>query len=124
MDIKKIIQEAYDAVIRQGGPSMDSTGCCYRGEGGRKCIIGHMIPDKYYHGDMEDKRVEAVMESFKVPTLEAFNLRIHVLNELQLAHDRAALGALPGPRRDEEFLALFKERIAKLSLRFNLGLEV
>ena len=48
MDIKEIVQEAYGAVIKQGGPSMDVEGCCYRSPTGRKCTIGHMIPDKHY----------------------------------------------------------------------------
>ena len=89
MDIKEIVQEAYDAVIKQGGPSMGWSGCRYRGEGGRKCIIGHMIPDKHYNKSMEKRGVDSMMESFSVPTLEALRPRIHVLRELQAGHDQA-----------------------------------
>ena len=125
MDIKKIVQEAYDAVINQGGPSMDVAGCCYRSPAGRKCIIGHMIPDKHYRRDMEDKGVEPLMDSFKVPTLEALRPKVHVLKALQLAHDRAAWDIQTGHRRsDVVFLVVFKARMLELSKIFNLELKV
>lgn len=56
-DTNKVLDamhRAAAAVILQGSRSVDKWGDCkYRGEGGRKCVVGHMIADECYHPDLE-----------------------------------------------------------------------
>jgi hypothetical protein len=38
--------KAVGAVVAQGKPSMNKTSCLYRGPGGTKCALGHMLTDE------------------------------------------------------------------------------
>lgn len=54
-------QEYFDLLVatsKAGGfPSVDDEGCVYRGENGRKCAVGLLIPDEKYVPSMERKIV-------------------------------------------------------------------
>ena len=52
--LRDAVHRAVAAVILQGGQSVDRFGTCqYRGIGGRKCVVGHMIADEHYHASIE-----------------------------------------------------------------------
>lgn len=58
--------------------------CGYRGYMGRKCSVGHLIPDDKYHPDMEGRGVARL-------DLKALGLEGHLglLIQLEYAHDDA-----------------------------------
>jgi hypothetical protein len=102
-------QDVFDAVWAgmesQGWKrSTDEDGwCMYRGVDGRRCAVGHLIPDDLYRPSMEvsgvdDKPVRTVLRAIGVEN-------ISFLYELQKAHDGAPSGA---PLR-EEFRCVAKE---------------
>lgn len=51
---QEIFDTAYRGLEAQGfKQSLNGSGCSYRGDDGRKCAIGHIIPDERYNSDME-----------------------------------------------------------------------
>ena len=74
-------------------------GCLYRGPNGRKCAIGHLIPDDKYKQKMEGDNIFArsIRSLFPVKQLS-------MLGDLQEAHDHPASAT----RRRKAF-----ERVAK-----------
>lgn len=97
-----VAQEIFDRVaeglLGQGGPSMsdrfDET-CAYRGVDGRKCAIGHLIPDEKYFPDLEGKCVSDGNVLLTLPL--AYQCHLALLELLQDAHDNASddWGRLP-----------------------------
>jgi hypothetical protein len=87
-------QEAFDIVVRglaaQGWErSADEHGdCAYRGLGGRKCAIGHLIPDDLYDGALEGNGISSVL-SYRYGIREAIGSVSHLLEEMQGHHDHA-----------------------------------
>ena len=87
----KTKQEIFDAVCKglaaqgfQRSVSRAFAVCRYRGEGGRKCAIGHLIPDDKYSIELEGGGVTFVpvrMAAGIPPEFEAFAF------DLQEAHD-------------------------------------
>lgn len=59
--------------------------CRLRGDEGRKCAIGQLIPDKAYNRGMEDIGILNLMEDVK----GIRNLGYSFLRDLQRAHDNA-----------------------------------
>lgn len=45
-DFQRLFNQAYNGVMEQGGRSIKNDHCCYRGEAGRKCAIGHLMSDE------------------------------------------------------------------------------
>ena len=74
-------------LMAQAEQSMDSHGCAYRGDEGKKCAVGCLISDEDYSANLEGRTVfdpqvqEALPVQFRTP--EALKL----LAALQLAHD-------------------------------------
>lgn len=71
------------SVTTQEGPY---TQCCYRGDGGRKCAIGHLIPDEDYSPRMEGGAITwpQVLETCGLSSADrGFAV------DMQIAHDRA-----------------------------------
>jgi hypothetical protein len=67
------------------------TNCRYRAPDGRKCAIGHFIPDEEYTADMEMKSGPVILEMLGYEMhdsgdLGSFERRIF-LRQLQTAHD-------------------------------------
>jgi len=57
--LQQIFDQAYNGILAQGGQSSDTVGrCMYRGPGGRKCAVGHLLPDALYHRSMEGQAVD------------------------------------------------------------------
>ena len=91
----KTMQETYDTVVehllKQGGPSMlkgSNVTCAYRGDNGRKCAAGILIPDDRYHPNMENKSVKAWDVRDVIEELGYVNGDL--LQRLQEAHDSSA----------------------------------
>lgn len=64
--------------------------CAYRGEDGKKCAVGCLIPDELYDPKMETKGVFALFE-FWPSVMERIGLskkeHIDLLETLQMIHD-------------------------------------
>lgn len=82
-------QEVFDKVVtalRKQGAKSQSHGCCaYRGRWGRKCAVGHLIPDELYDENMEGKLWVDLSEWF--PAVDNLQLNRNLVQELQLIHD-------------------------------------
>jgi hypothetical protein len=84
-------QEMFDTMVRglasQGWErslaSVEmSDRCAYRGDEGRKCAVGWLIPDEAYRPEMEGWPVLHVLEECAVPSSMAYWIR-----RAQLEHD-------------------------------------
>ena len=80
-------QAVFDLVVAgsraQPVRSMDDNDeCCYRGPGGIRCFVGHLIPDKDYRPDMEGEPASDVL-----PLLGFDGDEIDLLDDLQQIHD-------------------------------------
>lgn len=92
MDRQHILNTVAEKLIEQGVPAMvfsDDMGmkvCAYRGDDGRRCAVGHLIPDYAYRSDMENVSVDLLIERGWMPE----GLRdAEFLEALQGAHDNA-----------------------------------
>ena len=109
MSKQETFEKAVKGIIAQGGASASgcTSSCRYRGENGRKCAAGQLIPDDKYAEDMEGHDV------FYRPVFDVLMAEGHdvgFVNEIQRAHDASAF-ALGGPvPTDGEFLARFKDQ--------------
>lgn len=89
MENRELNQAAFDKVVRhlrkQGEPSYQADGesCAYRGEDGRMCAVGCLIPDEQYSLSLEDRTVAYVMMG--VPALSG--LSHGMLDDLREVHD-------------------------------------
>ena len=64
-------------------PSVNGSGCSYRGEGGRKCAVGHLIDDDEYLPSMEGKSAMDLLGGPSSNPVHSF------VAQLQRAHDRS-----------------------------------
>ncbi len=97
-------QEYYDLLVKtsaEGGfPSLrddrerslnkgsdPSVNCAYRGQNGRKCAFGLLIPDDCYAKTMEGKHAGAVIENFKLQAVVPEGLDKSNLLDIQSIHD-------------------------------------
>lgn len=94
-------QAAFDRVVRfihaQGARSMlRGTTCAYRGDGGRRCAIGCLIPDAAYSERLEGApALNALQDAGLVPSRcdpERHGNFALVADALQLAHDHCENG--------------------------------
>lgn len=98
MTNQEIFDRVYVHLLTQNAKSEASIGCAYRGDNGRKCAIGCLIPDEVYKPDFEGISPEVLGEAPPIgPCQEAFfeallSLGFSIkqgafLNSLQLIHD-------------------------------------
>lgn len=91
---KEALQQAFDKAYlglkAQGFErSHENEVCLYRGPDGKKCALGHLIPDDQYRHDMEGRGVGWILRNFP----EALPLELHNdrtmrdLRRLQQCHD-------------------------------------
>jgi hypothetical protein len=82
-------QEAFNIMaahlLRQAARSRLGERCAYRGDGGRKCAIGILIPDDQYRDDFENRSVSELMVDEGLPCLHGLTLAL--LKLLQAIHD-------------------------------------
>lgn len=110
-------QEVFDkvkaALLAQGCRSMIGGYCRFRGDGGRKCAIGHLMTDE----QMERHRVDESSNIREFPVALVKEIMpdvppddvIQFFHALQLAHDRSR----PGPERNDfvDFETDFRNRM-------------
>lgn len=152
MDKQHVFNTAAKALLDQKVPSVKivgerpdttSTSCLYRGEGGAKCAIGHLIPDALYNpafegsavpmdGESGNPREKALLDAlFKIGyTKDDYGF----LAELQNCHDSAVREESQGKtnggehralgRPPKAYLGLLREHLTRLASRFNLNTGV
>jgi len=119
--LQEMFNQAYLGVIAQGGQSSDGLGhCMYRGPEGRKCAVGHLLPDESYHRRLEGKSVDYGSGALKPALIQAGidmgdKSTKALLAKMQYIHDA------PAPS-DELFIERFKLAMSKLATEH--GLEV
>lgn len=96
---QETFETVYRALLAQGEPSVtrDPKGevqeCSYRGDGGMKCAVGHLIPDADYHGDLEGCRAsnghDAHGGTGPAVILRRLGHHVALCERLQDAHDLA-----------------------------------
>lgn len=86
-------QEIFDTVWHglQGQGFEKSVGpngidCLYRGPRGRKCAIGHLIPDDEYAEDFENHSIDTMYDNGLLPTALC-GLPTDLLDNLMEVHD-------------------------------------
>lgn len=84
-------QEAFEYSVKhlakQGGPSLKSGGCLYRGPDNRQCAIGWLIPDNLYEAEFEDLDLDEIQTRLEDSKIFE-GLTLGFLSDLQAAHDR------------------------------------
>jgi hypothetical protein len=108
------------ALLNQDGPSLDEEGtsCMYRDGKGRKCAIGHGIPDEKYDPGMENNKPLTLLEQFPSLAEEFGAVSVHFLTDLQHAHD-CYNGEWPSKAGWEEYITRALTNFAK---HYNLTL--
>ena len=96
---QETFETVYRALLAQGEPSVtrDPKGevqeCCYRGDGGMKCAVGHLISDSDYHGELEGLRASDEFDAYggtgPAPILRRLGHDVMLCERLQDAHDLA-----------------------------------
>ncbi len=90
--------------------------CAYRGNKGRKCAIGCLIPDEEYNESMEGASASSLLTTgsdYKaVSTLKIFN--DNFLNKLQIIHDDICIRNKYAQEWTQLEKEEFKERVEKL----------
>jgi hypothetical protein len=84
------IQEVFDTVathlLTQKERSVNEYNkCMYRGDGGKMCAVGVLIPDESYDDRMEFSPVESILERYDA--LMFLKPHMSILSELQTIHD-------------------------------------
>lgn len=92
--LQQVFDDAYTGIAAQGfersvclSESGEITGCAYRGSNGRKCALGHCIPDSRYTSALEGYVGFDLPNN--LPGLFSENISTHALTYLQSAHDRS-----------------------------------
>lgn len=83
-------QDIFDKVVKhlrkQDGKALINGLCAYRGDGGRKCAFGVLIPDKLYDKKFEGKLIWGVFHLS--PELQnKYSEHAGLIAELQRVHD-------------------------------------
>jgi hypothetical protein len=109
-------QEVFDfvclKVLEQGKPSMRGTGCAYRGEGGLKCAVGHLIRDEDYRKEFDSGYIVLSLCNVFDEGLGWTNkAHLHLLRHLQMAHDDAD---------EDNFLPSFRRTAAVIAEQHHL----
>lgn len=117
-------QQIFDTVVSklliQGQNSVDEVVCRYRGPEGRKCAIGHLIPDELYNPDFETRSIDMILEDEKLSK----NLPSWMFEEkdflyrLQAMHDDEISEDLVGEEFRTELLAAAEEVAASHNLEW------
>lgn len=84
-------QEAFDIAVAglaaqnfEASVEAPRSKCVFRGAGGKKCAIGHLIPDERYISKFEDTSLDTVLRA------SGITLEYNFARTLQRAHDTAS----------------------------------
>lgn len=86
---QEIFNKVSSCLLKQMEKSISLKGCAYRGDGGLKCAIGHLIPDKEYKEELEGRTIISLFETFPA-MMERIGLSRNdkaFLDSLQGIHD-------------------------------------
>jgi hypothetical protein len=127
--MQQMFNKAARGVIKQGKPSRNKDGAClYRGPDNCRCVVGHLITNKEYNHNMENKSAGALLVNYDFPAGKSPNFDFFsadhpfqkvgpdFLGDLQRCHD-AVLD-------DENFVSAFKERMLEVATKYNLDAKV
>lgn len=110
--LQQVVDKVAPLMRRQGKVSINGEGCAYRGDGGIRCFVGHLIDDEHYDDKLEGypssyQPVREALTSSGVATdLTAPECRGGHLDALQrLLHDNI--------RYTSNFVEEFDDRLAK-----------
>ena len=113
---QELFDNALHGVLKQGGQSFDKKkGCVYRDPSGRRCGIGHSIPDAEYSSNFEGVPVitmRALCSSEQPVTRYISTNLLDLAQSLQHAHDRHAAG--------DSFLYNFEVSMKGVADRYDL----
>lgn len=93
---QEAINWVFERLVEQGGPSMSQMGmhnesfCAYRGEGGRRCAAGWVIPDERYSPNLEG----APANSLALTEAIGQGAPHFLIHRLQRVHDTASRDAV------------------------------
>jgi hypothetical protein len=109
-------QEVFDYVVektfQQGVPSYNAKEHrCYYRLNGLKCAAGHLIPDDFDVGLLSNSTWTTLVQDGYVPVVHSC-----LIQQLQIAHDSAAIRSVP-------FLRGIDARLAQVAEDFNLTYE-
>jgi len=102
----KVLEQGCASVIEYYAPDGYNTyECVYRGVGGTKCAVGHVIPGAWYSESLEGADVQDLLEKEErlKPSLATHS---DILKYLQSAHDDAYLAKHQGVTFQDEFIRL------------------
>lgn len=90
-------QEAFNIAVKglaaqDWQPSVLHTKCLYRGPDGRKCAVGHLIPDDQYQAyfDTQEASYDYFLRNIVVNLPALRGVTLDFLRDLQNAHDSAS----------------------------------
>lgn len=88
---EEIYQRVRTHLLSQMELSTHAEFCAYRGDHGRKCAIGCLIPDEHYQKTMEGRTVGELFQGFpsEIDAAGLSKLSLHLLVRLQTIHDGA-----------------------------------
>ena len=86
MNIQEVFDKAAYHLLTQKQRSVNQYNkCMYRGDGGKMCAVGVLIPDELYDDSMEHCTVESILDGHY--DLEFLKPHVTILDELQVVHD-------------------------------------
>lgn len=110
MTRQEMFDAAYIGLASQGFiRSMSNQGCAYRGDEGRRCAIGWIMPDEAYSPDLEGL---SPMNCEIEKALDLASGDICFADELQEAHD--------GDAHEGDTPEAMKERLESFAIKYNL----
>lgn len=101
----RTLQQIFDVValhlLTQNAKSLDESGkqCMYRGEAGRKCAAGVLIPDDKYSFNLEAKSVSAAVVRAALGLSEYEIPELLLIQKLQNLHDNSTIEPEEWPER-------------------------
>lgn len=102
-EVLEHLAEAAAKVIKQGCRSMLGNKCAYRGDGGTKCLAGHILKDEFYCESFEGAM--ATTDSVRLALQHSMGVEGltfqegDLIRELQLWHDGTRISRLPDNER-------------------------
>lgn len=120
MNNQKIFDKVVTHLLTQGRRSVSWNGNCqYRGPEGRKCAIGCLIPDQYYHKSLDDNGTLAyqLKEFFPSKIYDRLfgDVETSLLSNVQYAHDHPSNWGPKGFKR----LDILKKIAMDYDLKWN-----
>lgn len=101
-------QEVFDAVVQhlaaqnakslgKFDPTDEDAVCFYRGDGGKMCAIGALIPDSQYTANVEGYKASGVIAQFEKASAKNHSLGLlgGILDDLQDCHDDVSIERWP-----------------------------